>query len=275
MTETKDFLLVTVDCDLRSEDASLRQDSLEQLAKVFAQEGARGHITWFLNEKDFSLTENHQDFLREVLKRGDALGIDDHLDSLEGDLRKEQVLVPCREAKKKVEEWLKGNGYAQEIICHRNGHLVQHQAIYEALRELGYKVISDIWPGNSKVASSPGIGFDNRPMPIGIAPYRHDPHNFLDYTSRQGAFLQVPVMHQGLEDLDFDHLRSWVEAFRARGIAPGLLVWLIHPYEILNETKTAVDKKLVGTLRSHLLKAKWQYQLTFKNLAEALAEREE
>ena len=199
----QDLLLITVDCDLRCDDVDLRQESLDILLQVFAEVGAAGHITWFLNENDFEITKNHESFLREALRRGDTLGLHDHIDWLDGRWEFEPILEYCRNSKETVETWLAQNGYSDKVVYHRAGCLFQHPVEYVALKELGYTVISDVWPGNTRPNHTGHLAFDNRKLPVGIMPYRHDEGNFLDYTSRQGYFLHVPIMHMGLADLDF------------------------------------------------------------------------
>ncbi len=78
------LFLVTVDCDLRCDDMALRQESLDVLLEVFTETRVSGHTTWFLNENDFALTENHESFLIEVLRRGDTLGLHDHFEPFKG-----------------------------------------------------------------------------------------------------------------------------------------------------------------------------------------------
>jgi len=267
------LLLVTVDCDLRCKDAQVRQEALEALLAAFAEKGLAGRATWFLNENDFALTQNHEPFLHEAVRRGDTLGIHDHIDFLKGQWEYRPIHDYCRKSRDAVQAWLRRHGYPDAIPYHRAGCLFQHPTEYAVLRDLGYTVLSDIYPGDTSLNHTGFLSYDNRAVPLGIAPYRHDPENFLDYTSRAGCFLHVPVVHMYIYCRDFigDAIAQWVKACEARGGESLAMAWCFHPYEILNRGANRVSSELVRLLRLQLDELKRDYGVAFASLAEVAA----
>jgi len=69
---------------------------------------------------------------------------------------------------------------------------VQHPTIYAALKDL-----SEVYPGKEGVDRKDRPAY--RSVPLGAMPYRHDEGNFMDWGSREGHFVQVPVMHMFLK----------------------------------------------------------------------------
>ena len=242
---------------------------------IFDKTGIKGHITWFLNENDFKITKNHASFLKEALKRADTLGVHDHIDWLDGNWAKGPIKDYCQKAKLSVETWLAQNNCYNKILYHRAGCLFQHPAEYTALRELGYRIISDIYPGNTYPNHTGHLSFDNREIPLGILPYWHDEDNFLDYKSKKGHFLQVPVMHMGLEDLNLTIIKKWEELFKNKGIGHGIFVWLFHPYEIIEKQdgkrREKISIHLTKRLEAHLSKCISE-GMRFVNMEECLKE---
>ncbi|HOL66345.1 MAG TPA: hypothetical protein PKX93_02680, partial [bacterium] len=167
---SKRLFLITVDCDLRVDATGLRQETLEQLLAVFDGSGVSGHVTWFLNENDFQLTRYHKSFLDEAIRRGDTLGLHDHLDKMKRPLNKETVKQYCQASKRRVEDFLKKRKVGRKILFHRNGCFLQEATVYAALRELGYTVCSDIYPGMAGLDHHGNIAYDNRLIPEGIRP---------------------------------------------------------------------------------------------------------
>ena len=47
-----------------------------------------------------------------------------------------------------------------------------------------------------------------------------------------------------------------------------VLVWLFHPYEIMNKPRTALDLDLADLLSSHIQRLADEYQMTFVKMAE-------
>ncbi len=266
-----DYLLVTVDCDLRAGDISLRQASLERLLEVFAAHGVAGHATWFLNENDFALTENHPTFLREVVRRGDTVGVHDHYEPFQGLYAAEPIQAFCARSKASVERWLAAEGYPDPVIYHRNGCLVQHPEVYGALHNLGYAVVSEVYPGHALPDRSGYPAFDNRALPCGILPYYHDASNYDAFESTRGCFLHFPIMHMGLADLDWGTVAQWKEAFARRAVGDRMYVWLFHPYEIMNRERTGLADEAVQRLVASLGRFSDEYGMIFWSLAEGRA----
>ena len=264
----KRLFLVTVDCDLRTDDVRLRQSSLDTLLRIFADNGVGGHTTWFLNENDFHITKNHPSFLHEALRRGDTLGLHDHFEPFEGVYEVAPIRAFCGHSKQSVEQWLAAQGYPDHITYHRNGCLVQHADIYAALKELGYNTVSEVWPGNVRPDRAGYPAFDNREVPIGILPYRHDEVNFDDYGSTRGHFLHFPAMHMFMVNLNFDMMDRWLRAFSEASTEQAVLVWLFHPYEIMNKARTVLEPDLADMLSSYIQRLADEYQVTFVSMAE-------
>lgn len=268
------LFLVTVDCDLRSHEISARQKSLDTLLEVFADAGVAGHTTWFLNENDFSITENHESFLKEILKRGDTIGVHDHFESFRGVYETAPVRDFCSQSKNRVEEWLNRNGYSKNITIHRNGCLVQNETVYTVLKDLGYTTLSDILAGKSFPDRYGYPAFDNRSIPAGINPYRHNEANYKDYTSREGYFLHIPLFQMGIQFFDFVLMNRWIEAFSQKSVGTGVFSWIFHPYEIMNlevcDDRTAVSPNFVTMLRSHLERLISEYDVTFVSIDEVI-----
>ena len=272
----KKFFLVTVDCDLRCDSIDLRQKSLNTLLEVFAEHGMRGHATWFLNENDFSITINHGLFLKKVLGQGDSIGVHDHYDgpakNVEGKYDKNAVKEFCFFSKKKIEDWLKQNNYAdKKLIFHRNGCLVQSSQVYTALKELGYCMLFDICPERTLPDRKGFLSFDNRSIPRGILPYRHDTANFLDYRSKKGYFLHIPVT-QLMMCLDFTWITSWIETFEKKSVETGVITWAFHPYEILDKDRKEVSSKKVELLHKYFEICRQEYDFVFTNAEECIKE---
>ncbi|MEW6360456.1 MAG: hypothetical protein AB1696_29265 [Planctomycetota bacterium] len=260
--------LVTVDCDLRTDDVALRQESLDVLLGVFAQTGVSGHATWFLNENDFAITKNHESFLKEALRRGDSLGLHDHVDPFSDDYDKAILRDFCRRSKESVEAWLAANGAPRTIALHRNGCLAQHENIYDVLRELGYPVLSDVYPEHTFPNHKQNLSFDNRHIPVGIPPYRHDAANWQDYRSTAGCFLHIPVMYMFVREWDYGLVDRWLAAFERDGVEDPVLVWLFHPYEIMNKAKTEISPENLAAMRAIIKGMAERYGATFASMDE-------
>ncbi len=264
------LFLVTVDCDLRTDDVAVRQASLDNLLAVFADEGLSGRATWFLNENDFALTQNHEEFLHEIIRRGDTFGVHDHFERFAGQYERESLRAYCWRSQELVSQWLVRQGYPGSVTFHRNGCLVQHPLIYAVLMELGYTVVSDVWPGeyHDDIPANPQ---DNRDVPIGILPYRHDADNWDDYTSTQGHLWHVPPMEMWLHTFRYDLMDRWNQAFRDQGVDAAVFTWLFHPYEIMDGNRSAISPERVTALRSHLQRLVADYSVEFISMAECIS----
>jgi hypothetical protein len=258
---------------LRCQEERLRQEMLRVLLALLEEKGAAGHTTWFLNENDFALTEKHEAFLHEALRRGDSLGIHDHIDFLAGRWEYDLIHECCRYSRDTVAAWLAAQGSSYVLTHHRAGCLFQNATQYAVLRDLGYTVLSDVYPGDRSVNQTGYPSYDNRNIPPGILPYRHDPENFLDYESRTGCFLQVPVAHMYIYNRDFvgETILRWEEAFRQRGVAGGPIVWCFHPYELLDRWSSRVSRELVRLLALQLDELVRDYGVEFVSLDELVA----
>lgn len=267
----KKWLLITIDCDLRTDDVALRQASLDKLLQIFDEAGLAGHITWFLNENDFLITKNHGTFLEEALRRGDTLGVHDHFDSFEGILELGALRQFCGRSKRTVEEWLAAHGGPKKVIYHRNGSLAQHPNIYLVLKELRYTVLSDVWPGNSLRDFNGCVVFDNRSLPPGIQPYRHDVENIQGYRSERGHFLQFPVTHVQVRDLNYKVFERWQRAFSQASAEHGIFLWAFHPYEILTREHGTLSRHFQNLVRAQIDCFANEYQMSFISMAEGTA----
>ncbi len=268
------LFLVTVDCDLRADDPDARADGLRAVLEVLGEEGLAGRVTWFLNENDFRFTENHEDFLAEAAGRGDTIGIHDHFEpftSQAGDValgyETRSVSAYCRASRDRVVGWLEREGYPAQVRAHRNGYLAQAAEIYEALAELGYTLLSDIWPRH-RSGDRGGAWLDNSEIPVGIGPYRHDAHNFTEYTSREGRFVQAPIAAMFLGTFRYELLDRWLAASEQQGVDPAVFTWCLHPYEVLNDARDAVSPGLVEVLRDHLRHIGANYDVEFVGLTQ-------
>ena len=87
------------------------------------------------------------------------------------------------------------------------------------------EVVSDVVPGYK----GPGKeGFlDNSSVPLAARPWRHDPDNWLDYTSRQGCFLHIPVIGGILGNVP-------ALVARIKAARPEVICWGNHPHEFQN-----------------------------------------
>lgn len=266
----KKYLAVTVDCDLRCDSVAQRQATLDALLGAFEDTALAGKATWFTNENQFFLTENHETFLREVLRRGDAVGVHNHVDFLDGKRREAALYEYFARSHRVLTGWLRANGRDRPPHCHRMGCLYQREECYAALARLDYTVVSDVYPGYKMPDHGNDTSFDNVSLPPATAPYRHDAGNFLDASSTAGRFLHFPVFHMFLHDLDFSKLREWIETGEKENLDALPFVWIFHPYEIcegLWETRTNdVDPDKVSKLKSDIERMTDEFDLEGINL---------
>jgi len=252
----KRHLVLTVDCDLRSDAVSTRQETLDLLLGVFEDTGAAGHTTWFLNENDFFITENHESFLREAARRGDTIGVHDHVDFLGGKRREEALFTHFGRSLRAVRKWLAASGGQADVPFHRMGCLYQREECYRALARLGYRVLSDAFPGQKRPDHAGDVAQDNREIPAPCRPYRHDPPNFADWRSTTGRFLQFPVFHMFLDDLDFERVKKWIAAGESSGYEHLPFVWCFHPYELCHReadgARNVIDPEATDELRENI-----------------------
>ena len=264
-------LVITVDCDLRSDTVEVRQQTLDILLGIFEDGGASGKVTWFLNENHFFITDNHESFLREAARRGDTIGVHDHVDFLGGKQREAAIHSYCDRSLKVVKRWLKANGFSDHVPYHRMGCLYQREECYRALAQLGYTVVSDTYPGYKLGDHSGDASFDNRDMPDGTVPYRHGPAGFADCNSSSGQFLHFPVFHMFLYDLDFGKLARCIDVGEEAGHDHMPFVWCFHPYELCfrdeGSARNRLDPDMVQGLRDNIRRFQEEYGLQPSNLA--------
>ncbi len=256
------IFLVTVDGDLRVGDVEQQKRSVRRLFGLFDELGLRGCVTWFVNETDFHWTTLHGDLLLEIVERGEAVGIHDHFDTHYATTY-EKALPLAKEALRKLTTFYAGQGKRVHLISHRNGCFWQTQTLYQVIRELGYRVVSDVWPGTRsatrmlKIQDSPQRWLaaeddavflrDHTAVPLAGNLWWHDENNWLQYDSTQGALLQVPVISAPYIELD----RMQQAAAAAAGAA-AYLTWDTHPYNILDEATGEVDENMLSNFRANL-----------------------
>ena len=243
------YFLITVDGDMRSGTITQRDAAIKALLKLFDSEGMAGKVTWFLNENDFEWTKNHAEAILSMVERKDALGIHDHFDT-QNIIDFEEALRFCKKSYSKVMKFLKDankdKDYPQGILAHRSGSFYQRAAFYKAKKEMGYRILQDVFPEKksegrlvldtsySLVRTHKGVNdgtilADNTHIPLEVRAWRHDVDNWLDYKSRTGFFLQIPATCIMIY-LDFERLRRVYQSHK-EGMLTSLL-WAFHPYEI-------------------------------------------
>jgi len=255
------FALLSIDCDLRIGNVIHRQNALDALIRLFEDHDIRGHVTWFLNENDFNIVEWHSTFLDGILEANESIGLHDHFDRIDSihyyypeatpvDIHSyEEVYFLLERSKRIVENYLKSKGYDRPVVIHRNGCLVQSNAIYRALKDLGYTVLSDIIP-QAQIdgfkyrdrIGRPHVMF-NMGIPIGVQPYRHDVDDWTNFKSKKGHFIQIPVHYMGAT-LDFRCVEKTVEACLRSNMDQCVFSWLFHPYEIQNSDGSISEGKI-------------------------------
>ncbi|MDP6356846.1 MAG: hypothetical protein QF473_17175 [Planctomycetota bacterium] len=267
------FFLASVDCDhVRGSTLDLRQQTFDALLDVFAETGVTGHATWFLNEtyRDYCTTGNHPQVVHEAIRRGDCIGIHDHIDELDGRWEYDAVFELCEQGKRSAERWLETNGYQLELRSHRFGCLFQRAVCYQVIADLGYTVVSDIYPGDKSPNHTGHLSYDNVDIPVGISPYRHDAENFKDFRSQIGRFIQVPVTQMYYKRVEMEKLRQWIEAVEGRGGDQAFLTLCFHPYELLNDRKDSLSQEGVAQLRALFRNVVTEFGAEFASLNECV-----
>ena len=268
------LFLPTVDCDhVRGSSVELRQQTFDALLEVFADVGAAGHTTWFLNETyyDFGTTANHPAVVSEAVRRGDTVGVHDHIDNLDGRWELEPILDICTASRDSVRTWLRAQGHPDDVRAHRFGCLFQHPAAYAALARLGYTIASDVYPGDRSRNHTGHPSYDNVRLPLGISPYRHDADNFLDYQSRTGQFLQLPVTQMYFRKLTYEKVEQCMRPAEERQEPLAVLVLCFHPYELLDDERSALSSDRVEELRELFKGLTERSQVCFASAEECAA----
>lgn len=272
------YYLFTVDGDLRIGDVEQQRAAIESLLRLLYEEGLAGEATWFINENDFAWTENHPSSLTEIVERGDAVGLHDHFDThcIE---TYEDALPFAQRALQRLRRFLGDMDAGVEVLAHRSGCLHQRLPFYQVVRHLGYRIVSDVWPGMvwrgrmvphrhrpfRWVEESEGAPLtENREVPLNGGWWRHDEGNWSDYRSEEGAFIQIPVV----SFLLWNHYEQYERLKAAYMAAPEEVVLCsdIHPYDIQSDLTGAVDENALGLLRDTLRQIKADFSPQFMNV---------
>jgi hypothetical protein len=159
-------------------------------------------------------------------------------------------------------------------LAHRNGCFQQSEAAYRAARDLGYEWCSDVWPQTALYArmvcdgeglnpwrrlgkEEGGILTDNMSVPLNGTPWRHDAHNWLDYTSRLGHFLQVPVTCAPF--IEWGRMQAAIDGAGEKAF----LVLDTHPYDLQDSSTGAVDLEKVADFTSDLRRLHEEFEARF------------
>ncbi len=256
----KVYFLVTVDGDLRIGAREQQEAAVRAMRDVHASLGLTGRTSWMINEIDFHWTVEHARLLWDLADTGEAIGVHDHLDTHFAETY-DQALDLMGRSRRQLGDFFRHAGRDVALSAHRNGCSLQSEASYRAARTLGYSVLSDVRPGLiwharmvcDRPAPNPwrclgaeddgAIRSDNSAVPLAALPWRHDAHNWLDFTSRQGPFLQVSVTCAPFIE------RPRFEAVVGGGQACAFLVLDTHPYDLQDPATGAVRAERVAEYR--------------------------
>ena len=273
MVGQKIYFLVTVDGDLRVGDVAQQRAGVEAMRGIHAELGIAGRTTWFINEIDFKWTERHGDLLLDLADSGEALGLHDHLDTHRVECY-EDILALMARSRQQVAEFFVHAGREVPLLAHRNGCFQQSEAAYRAAQDLGYEWCSDVWPQTALYArmvcdgeglnpwrrlgkEEGGILTDNMSVPLNGTPWRHDAHNWLDYTSRQGHFLQVPVTCAPF--IEWGRMQAAIDGAGEKAF----LVLDTHPYDLQDSSTGAVDLEKVADFTSDIRRVRDELEARF------------
>lgn len=260
--------LATVDGDLRVGNLVQQKQAVRRLSALFDELGLRGCVTWFVNENDFHWTAAHGDLLLEIVARGDALGIHDHFDTHDAQTY-QQALALASRSLQRVKDFCHRAGLSVEVIAHRNGCFLQSQAYYRVLRALGYRVVSDIWPGQRWcgrmiraqeapqkwiVQQDSAFACDHSGVPLAADLWWHDQDNWFPPGARAGAFLQVPVISAPYIEPD-----RMAEAVAGTSGSTAYLTWDTHPYNIQHELTGEIDEGMVTAIGDRLAEVRQRF----------------
>lgn len=276
------YCAVSVDGDLRVGSPSQQKDGISAMRQAHKDLGLIGRTSWLVNEYDFNWTSLYPDFLLDLAASRECIGIHDHLDTqyLENGPY-ESVYAFLSLTWSRMREFFIRFGIDTTIEVHRNGCCIQGRGIYQALGQVGYTILSDVWPGMSwhsrmvpvehpiqhwsslEDENDPGSIFtDNSQVPMMAEPWRHDPDNWLDVKGKSGRFLQVPITC--LPWINWERVQSAVKN-------SGEKVFLVidtHPYNLQDSTTGAVSAGLVNDYCNSLAWIKDTYQAEFIRIDE-------
>lgn len=253
---SKVYAAITVDGDLRLGDHHQQAAGVRAIREVHEELQIIGRTSWLINEYDFRWSEVHQELLRVLLNSEEALGIHDHFDTYFAETYEEYYQI-AHESKARLGRTLKELGWEGELEIHRNGCALQSIPAYRALGDLGYWILSDVWPETAWRAREIAvedpimpwryltgedentIPMDNSMVPLSASPWRHEADNWLEYQSNEGRFLQVPITT--MPWVDRERVFKAVEG-------PGEGSWIVldtHPYDLQDPNTGDVDPERV------------------------------
>ncbi len=257
------FFLVTVDGDLRVGTPAQQDAGIQAMREVHRQQWLFGRTTWMINEFDFHWTEQHPRQLLELVDSGECIGVHDHLDTHHAEAYASGLEL-MRKSKSSLEAFLRRHDRKIVVDGHRNGCAFQSEAWYRAQMELGYRTVSDVWPGmawsgrmvcNARPPSPwrqleaddpDAITMDNRTVPLTVLPWRHNPANWLDWDSHSGPFLHVPITSMPQTD------RRRFEVAADNGRPDAFLLVDTHPYDMQDPLTGDVSTERVDAYRRSL-----------------------
>jgi hypothetical protein len=275
--ESKAYFLLTVDGDLRVGTLEQQEAGIRAIRQVHSDMGILGRTTWMINEVDFDWTGQHGRSLLEIVDSGECLGVHDHQDTHYAETYSEAVALMGR-SRRRLAAFLEATGRSVALPAHRNGCAIQSEPLYQAAIDLGYTIVSDVWPGVRWFArmvrdgpppncwrqmgdSDPdAILMDNRLIPLNGAAWRHAAGNWLDFKCREGPLLQVPITSMPLVD------RGRMEGAFADSGSTAFLVLDTHPYDMQDPATGEISPDRVSDYRRSLEWVRDRFQATFIRL---------
>jgi hypothetical protein len=273
----KAYFLVTVDGDLRIGTPEQQEVGIRAIRQVHADLGILGRTTWMINEIDFDWTGQHGRALLEIVDSGECLGIHDHQDTHYAETYTKALELMGR-SWRRLAAFLEATGRSVPLSAHRNGCAIQSEPLYQAAIDLGYVIVSDVWPGVRWYArmvrdgSGPNpwrrmgeydpdaILMDNRLVPLAAIPWRHGPSNWLDFENQEGPLLQVPITCAPRVDET-----RMTEAVANSG-STAFLVLDTHPYDMQDPATGEVSPERVSEYRLSLEWVRDRFQAAFIRL---------
>lgn len=270
----KIYAIITVDGDLRIGDCQQQKAAIDAMRAIHDKASIVGSTTWFINEYDFNWSELHSESLLALYDSGDELAVHDHLDThyIES---YEQAMELMTKSKQTLENFFRQRHRPVNLLSHRNGCAFQSQASYQALAELDYHILSDVYPGMKwsgrmlKDDQAPGawrslssnepdaITMDNQQVPLSVLPWRHNPENWLDVHSRQGHFLHLPITTMPL--IDRERVQRVVDGCAENAF----VVTDTHPYDLQDTNTGLVSDEKCECVHDGILWLKQEYQAHF------------
>jgi hypothetical protein len=257
------YFLVTVDGDLRIGTPEQQIAGILAMRGVHHDLGLYGCTSWMINELDFRWTEVNPHLLLDLVDTGECVGIHDHFDTYFADTY--QVASPlAARSKKTLEAFFQANARTVTLNAHRNGCAIQGEAIYRALKDCEYSILSDVRPGVKWFArmlrdgtlpspwrclgpdDSQAILMDNSALPLTAVPWRHDVDNWLDTHSDQGPFVQVPINSMPLLD------RGRVAEAITGTVSAAFICLDTHPYDLQDPATGEISPERVADFRRSL-----------------------